>query len=212
MTSTADTRESIISERLGEESTEMAFALLVMRMVVFVQREMMMELLIEAEISTMSVGLSKFSTIHLLPSSSFRAGFLLRILSGLGFLPGRGDLLDVCEDDREGAEGTAAEARREGFLWVCEGSTFLRLEVTEEPCEIWSNMALMPSEGFLETPLVGMGGGGGGPSKEGRGGGGGGPGVEEGEETDLEAVCPALTSLRASMASMPSLFQVTPEE
>ena len=36
--------------------------------------------------------LSKFSIIHLLPSSSFRGGFLVRILSGLGFLEGTGDL------------------------------------------------------------------------------------------------------------------------
>lgn len=120
-------------------SREMAFAFPVMRMVVFVQRLMRMEWLIEAAISTISEGESKYSMIHLLPSRVLRAGFLVRMLSGLGFLPGRGDLLlvEVWDDERTGPEGTAEEARKDGFLcvWV-EGSTLRRCEVTLSPEEI----------------------------------------------------------------------------
>ena len=97
---------------------EMALPFPVMRMVVFVQRLMRTEWLIEAAISTISEGESKYSMIHLLPSRVLRAGFFVRMLSGLGFLPGRGDLLlvEVWEDERTGPEGTAEEARREGFF------------------------------------------------------------------------------------------------
>ena len=112
------------------------------------------------------------------------------MLSGLGFLPGKGDLLlevEVWDDERAGAEGTAEEARREGFLcvWV-EGSTLRRCEVTLEPEEeICENTAPMSADGALplgpEVPFGGMGGGGGALSKLGSGGGGGGPGADEAE-------------------------------
>ena len=64
---------------------------------------------------------------------------------------------------------------------------------------------------LLDTPLVGIGGGGGGPLKEGSGGGGGGVGAADAEDTDLLVVWPEFTSLKASIASMPSLFHVTPD-
>lgn len=55
--------------------------------------------------------------IHLFPSSSFRGGFFVRMLSGFGFLPGgAGDFprpLDVWLSLRV---GTGACALREGFL------------------------------------------------------------------------------------------------
>ena len=114
----------------------MALALPLTRMVVFVQREIRIDWLIEADSSRDSDGLSKFSTIHLLPSRSLRAGFLLRMLSGFGFFPGSGDLprLDDWEEERDGADGTADVVRREGFLCVWDdGSTFRRCDVTDSP-------------------------------------------------------------------------------
>ncbi len=200
------------SERPVQLSMEMALALPVMRMVVLVQREMRIDWLMEAVSSTISAGLSKFSMIHLLPSRSLRAGFLVRMLSGLGFLPGSVNLM-LPDVERVGVEGTAAPARRDGFLWVCdEGSTLRRWEVTAEPWEIWSKTAPMLSGLLLEAPFVGIGGGGGGLSNEGRGGGRGGPDAADGEDTaDLEVVWLEFTSFKASIASMPSLFQVTPE-
>lgn len=116
---------------------------------------------------------------HLLPSRSLRGGFLLRMLSGLGFLLGMGDFAreDVCDDDRLGAEGAGADVRRVGFLWVISDLSTLRSpEVTLEPREIWSKTAPMseePDRGVL--PFGAIGGGSGRPSNEGRGGGGGGP-------------------------------------
>ena len=86
------TRESEV-----QLSMEMALALPITRMVVFVQRDTRIEWEIWAEISRMPVWLSKFSMSHLFPSSSFRGGFFVRMLSGLGFLPGKWDLLE--EDD-----------------------------------------------------------------------------------------------------------------
>ncbi len=104
------------------------------------------------------------------------------MLSGLGFVPGRGDLpREEDELERTGPEGTAEPARREGFLCVWDdGSTFRNLEVTDSPLEISSKTAPM-SEGLREvdTPLDGIGGGGGGLLKLGRGGGGGGPRAED---------------------------------
>lgn len=73
---------------------------------------------------------------HLLPSISLRGGFLVRILSGFGFLPGMGDLprSDVCDEERLGAEGVIEEARSDGFLCVISVlSTFRRPEVTDSP-------------------------------------------------------------------------------
>ena len=102
---------------------EMAFALFRTRIVVLEHLVMSIEWEIEASISIMpSAGLSKFSISHLLPSSSFRGGFLVLMLSGLGFFPGIGDfprpdaeLTLVCESD---LVGTVAPARNEGFLCV----------------------------------------------------------------------------------------------
>lgn len=113
----------------------MALALPITRIVVLEQRDIRMEWEIAARISTTPSGLSKLSIIHLLPSRSLRGGFLVRKLSGLGFLLGCGDL---DRDERllwesERVE-TGALARRDGFLWVCdEGETFRRCEVTASP-------------------------------------------------------------------------------
>ena len=122
---------------------------------------------------------------HLLPSSSFLGAFLVRMLSGLGFLPGMGDLpreeeSDAVDDERTGPEGTPAFwARSEGFLWVCdEGSTFLRWDVTDAPREI--SLKTAPISAVLPlgaVPLDGNGGGGGALSNVGSGGGGGGAGA-----------------------------------
>ena len=85
-------------------------------MVVLVQRVIRMEWEIFVSISnTPSEGLSKFSMIHLLPSSSLRGGFFVRILSGLGRLPGTGDL-PLLDWESERVGGTAAPARSVGFL------------------------------------------------------------------------------------------------
>lgn len=84
--------------------------------------------------------LGEFSIIHLLPSRSLGVGFFVRILSRLVSVPGMEDLLlwrDFWEEEREGAEGTAEEVRREGFLCIGEeGSTLRRCEVTEEARDI----------------------------------------------------------------------------
>lgn len=112
------------------------------------------------------------------------------MLSGLGFVPGRGYLpREEDESERTGADGTAEPARREGFLCVWDdGSTFRSLEVTDSPLEISSKTAPM-SEALWEVdrPLGGIGGGGGGAGllKLGRGGGGGGPRAEDGGAGDL---------------------------
>ena len=104
--------------------------------------------------------------IHLLPSSSLRGGFFVRILSGFGRFPGIGDLpcadSEDCESDRVG--GAELFARSEGFLCVCnEGSTFRRPEVTASPFESWSKTAPISDVPPREEvgPLAGMGGGGG---------------------------------------------------
>lgn len=61
MTSTEETRLSMMMEVRDELSMEMALALPLTRMVVFLQREMRIEWLISASSSTMSPGLSKLS-------------------------------------------------------------------------------------------------------------------------------------------------------
>lgn len=118
MTSTEETRESMMSEARVLLSRLMAFAFPLMRTVVFLQREMRIVWLISASISTISVGDSKFSTTQRLPSSSFRGGFLVRMDSGLGFLPGGAGLLLLSELLLSLRVGTGADARREGFLCV----------------------------------------------------------------------------------------------
>ena len=163
-----------------------------------------------------SCGESKFSRSHLVPSRTLCGGFLVRMLSGFGRLPGTGDFprpfgADNDELESERVGGTVLDALIEGFLCVIWlGSTLRRPAVTAEPLESWSKTAFM-SVGcpLAELALVGGIGGGGGPasSKVGRGGGGGMPpegadGGPEGEETWR----------RASEGSMPSLlFQTTPD-
>lgn len=61
MTSTEETSESMMMDVRLELSMEMALALPLTRMVVFLQREMRMEWLISASNSTISPGLSKLS-------------------------------------------------------------------------------------------------------------------------------------------------------
>lgn len=61
MTSTELTRESMMSDVRDELSSERALALPLTRMVVFLQREMRMDWLISASISTVSPGESKLS-------------------------------------------------------------------------------------------------------------------------------------------------------
>ena len=55
MTSTEETSESIMRETFEEESMEMAFALLMIRKVVFVHLLMRMDCVILASISTISL-------------------------------------------------------------------------------------------------------------------------------------------------------------
>ena len=71
------------------------------------------------------------------------------MLSGFGFFPGIGDLprMEVCEEERLGADGIVEEARREGFLWVISLlSTFRRLAITPSPRESWSKTAPISEE------------------------------------------------------------------
>ena len=146
----------------------------------------------------------------------------MRMLPGLGFVPGMLGLLpplraELWLSERTGPEGTEEPARREGFLWVCEeGSTFLSLEVTDSPREISSKTApISAAEREFERPLGGMGGGGGGGlSNLGRGGGGGGAPVDDCGGGDLEddTWSGLLTSSIACKGSTPLEFHVRPEE
>jgi hypothetical protein len=63
MTSTELTSESMMRDVRDELSSERAFALPLMRMVVFLQREMRIEWLISASISMVSAGESKLSCL-----------------------------------------------------------------------------------------------------------------------------------------------------
>jgi hypothetical protein len=61
---------------------------------------------------------SKPTMNHLFPSSSFRGGFFVRMLSGFGFFPGAG-LLPRRDDKLLWLSlrcGTVAPARNDGFL------------------------------------------------------------------------------------------------
>jgi hypothetical protein len=113
----------------------------------------------------------------LLRSSTIFGGFLVRMLSGLGFVCGGIDLTDAPLLLRS---GTVADPRSAGFLCViCDWSTFLSPDVMASPWLSWSKTAPM-------SPLAGCAfpgsGGGGGPPEESRcvgsGGGGGGPPLE----------------------------------
>lgn len=150
------------------------------------------------------------TTIHLLPSNSFRGGFLVLILSGFGFLPGgAGDLLRPIDESLPFRSGTGALALKDGFLWVIWlASTFLRPAVTADPLLSCSNTAP------ISPPAFPFGGGGGGSWSKlgsgGGGGGGGGPPAPGAGGAEGAAAPPAFTSFRAWAASTPSLFQVTP--
>ncbi len=159
---------------------------------------------------------SRHTIIHLFPSSSFRGGFFVRILSGFGFVGGVGLLLrPMLLELSLLCGGTGACVRRDGFLCVIWlGSTFFRPDVTDSPLFNSSNTA--PMSGAFVPPLGGGGGGGGPPalSKVGRGGGGGGGGPPlaggGAGEPFVEFESPDLTSRSACAASVPWLFQVTP--
>jgi hypothetical protein len=116
----------------------------------------------------------KRTIVHLFPSSSFLGGFLTRMLSGLGFLPGAG-LFPRTDASRS---GTVDEARKAGFLCVISDlSTFLRPFVTASPLLSSEKTAPRPlGEGSSLTSLIcrtgagpGGGGGGGGPPADGTG-------------------------------------------
>lgn len=102
--------------------------------------------------------------VHFRPSSSFLGGFLTRILSGLGFLPGTGLFA------REYVSDTIDPARREGFLCVISDlSTFRRPFVTASPWFRAEKTAPNPpgvatgvESIFKSTTGAGPGGGGGG--------------------------------------------------
>jgi len=137
ITSTELTSESMIRDVRELLSSESAFALPLMRIVVFLQREMRMEWLISASISIISPGESKLSyhtlvtnpttllsaqkiltIIHLFPSNSFLGGFFVRMLSGFFAFGGAGLLLLPKLLVLSLRVGTGALARNDGFLCV----------------------------------------------------------------------------------------------
>jgi hypothetical protein len=154
-------------------------------------------------------GEERRTIIHLLPSSSFLGGFLARMLSGLGFLPGGAGLLP-----RAAAlpSGTVDPARSDGFLCVISDlSTFRRPAVTASPLLSSEKTAPMPpaaagSAAFC-TLILRTGGGPGG----GGGGGGGPPAAGAGARAGAGgAGGAALTDLAASAAGTPLGFQGLP--
>lgn len=161
----------------------------------------------------MSSDPSKFSTSHLVPSNSLRGGLRARMLSGLGFLLGAGDLPRTALEP----SGAVEPARRLGFLWVISDlSTLRRPEVIASPWLSWSKTADMSAAGAAGAGAGGIPGGGGGGGApppgtftDGTGGGGGGGGG--GTAPAPAGAGPPLICLSASRASIPvSLFQVKP--
>lgn len=147
--------------------------------------------------------------VHLFPSSSFLGGFLARMLSGLGFLPGAGLL------PRGEASATVELVRREGFLCVISDLSTLRSPfVTASPLLSSENTAPSPPLFSFCVGVVslisrtggGPGGGGGGGSPAVGGGGGG---VEFEVEVELAGV-DVISALATSVAGCPLAFQVTP--
>lgn len=149
---------------------------------------------------------------HLFPSSLFTGGFFVRMLSGLGFLPGAGLLARDIEDTLEPLSlrvGTVAPARRVGFLCVIwSAETFLSPLVTSAPLlrslnTAPSPLALAAGAGGASSNFIGGGGGPGG------GGGGGAPvpawgcGAGGGD-------CDCSTLFSASDAETPLGFQGMP--
>jgi len=86
ITSTELTSESMMSDVREELSSESAFALPLMRMVVFLQREMRMEWLISASISIVSDGESKLSWARV-SDKSYYISSELHILLSICFRP-----------------------------------------------------------------------------------------------------------------------------
>ena len=143
--------------------------------------------------------------VHLLPSSSFLGGFLTRMLSGLGFLPGAGLL------PRAGAppSGTVELARSDGFLCVISDfSTFRRPLVTPSPWLSSEKTAPKPpagaASGAFSSLILRTGGGPGG----GGGGGGGGPPAAGAGAGAAEGA--AFTALAASAGGSPLGFHGMP--
>lgn len=143
------------------------------------------------------------TTVHLLPSSSFLAGFFTLMLSGLGFFPGAGLLARAVELPPEAVE----LARRDGFLWViCDLSTLRSPLVTSSPLFSSENTAPRPDDpedGASAAGSVFMSSTGGGP-----GGGGGGPGGPPAE--GAWAPCDESMDLATSRAEPPLGFQGRP--
>lgn len=113
----------------------------------------------------------QLTTVHLLPSRTFLEGFLMRMLSGLGFFPGAG--LFALESP---PSVTVELPRRAGFLCVISDLSTLRNPlVTDSPLLSSEKTAPKPP-----APLVAAAGAasvlisrtGGGPGGGGGGGGG----------------------------------------
>ena len=153
----------------------------------------------------------KLTMIHLLPSSFFTGGFLVRMLSGLGFFPGAGLLARDIEETLDWLSlrvGTVAPARNDGFLWVIWSAlTFRRPCVTASP--LFNSEKTAPSPPLSEAGAAfgssNLIGGGGGPG----GGGGGGPPAACGGGRGAPG-CDCSSCFIASSADTPFGFQGMP--
>lgn len=125
---------------------------------------------------------------HLLPSSSIFGGFFVRMLSGLGFLPGAGLFPRTAESPEPAA------ALSEGFLCVISDLSTLRSPlVTESP--LFSSLKTAPRPppaagagavcSLIWSTGGGPGGGGGGGAPPVAGGGGGAAALLVEEDIDL---------------------------
>jgi hypothetical protein len=95
----------------------------------------------------------KHTMSHFVPINSFFGGFFVRMLSGLGFLPGGTGLLALVELTLPVLSfllGTGAVARKEGFLCVIwDLSTFFSPAVTASPLLSCSKTASIAPSGLL---------------------------------------------------------------
>jgi len=149
---------------------------------------------------------------HLFPSSSFRGGFFVLMLSGFGFFPGARLLPRPTDETLDWLSlrvGTVAPARNEGFLCVISfGSTFRKPFVTASPLFSSENTAPRPlaaavgAAGFSSISNLGAGPGGG-------GGGGGPPDILAGFD-DEGGLCASSTSFEASAGLTPFEFHRIP--
>jgi hypothetical protein len=155
----------------------------------------------------------RLTIIHLLPSSFLTGGFLVRMLSGFGFLPGAGLLPRDIEDTLDWLSlrvGTVAPARNDGFLCVIWSAlTFRRPFVTASP--LFSSLNTAPSPpasctgaAFGSSNFIGGGGGPGG------GGGGGAPAPAAFGCGAGGLGSPCVTALIASSTEIPLGFQGRP--